>query len=1027
MTEDKANNEKRYEFMAKRNEAELLAIKSSKAYKAMNALGKLKKQVKSDPVGTTKRVARIILKEPKKVIHTFRTVKQKAITAQNVAEQTNKYQEWILLNEPDDSELDMQRSASEEFKYRPLISIVTPVFNPPIDVFEELIESVLEQTYTNFELCLGNFGDDKPVADMIARYADLDSRIKNLPFSDNKGIGHNSNKILEKSNGDFIALLDHDDTISPDALYENVKLLNEYQYDFIYSDKDKIDDEGNRFDPLFKPKLSPEMLLNVNYLTHLNLMRTDLVRKIGGWDPETDGAQDWDLFLRVIAESNKVAHIPKILYHWRVIATSTAFSIETKPYALLGQCRAIDKYLNTIGVKGKAYINKTELLIDWDKSTIDESPIVYVFYSNLANTTRVIRCIRKEAPQSEFIILLEKDKAGQVDSVSKHSGSRTYIYEENNLGSVISRSLSDLKKKHNGRTALFLIDGVKLPKKSGWYAGLTGWLNIGDVAATSGRLINHNDLIVSSGGLITQDQQYFPIFHNFPRYYQSYIGNAEWVRNLSILSPIFWATTLDHLESFNFSGQKDRESLFDNFFLSLAKKHRLVMIPSVTAVVHEDKINETVHNVTNGSEGKGYIDPYNNICLSPTNPMRLFEDEVLSHESNQEIATLTDYQNDATILAGTYDISKEQMMANNAIVSNRSALKNVKSVAFILPSFDGIYAGLTNIFSFAEYLNSKQKLKVTIYILKAGKTAIDEKNMAVAMFPSLEKANFVALLPAEFELITPHDIGIATLWATAYPLAKSMNIARKCYFIQDNETNFYPKGSISSLVELSYRFGFTAIANTQGLLDLYSEKYNGHGIVLKSKVDLSAYYPRADKYYQPSKPYKVFFYARPNMPRNAFELGIESLKKLKLDMGNDIEIITAGASWDSSVYGVQGMFTNLGKITYSAVPKLYRSVDAGLMFMFSGHPGVTASELMASGCPVVVNEYDDTTWRELYRDGQTAVVSISTASEVARNLKRCLTDQKLRKTLIDGGIEVTSNFYEGYSDSLDEAYKAIIS
>ena len=120
------------------------------------------------------------------------------------------------------------------------------------------------------------------------------------------------------------------------------------------------------------------------------------------------------------------------------------------------------------------------------------------------------------------------------------------------------------------------------------------------------------------------------------------------------------------------------------------------------------------------------------------------------------------------------------------------------------------------------------------------------------------------------------------------------------------------------------------------------------------------------------------------------------------------------------------MFTNLGKIAYEAVPKLYRTVDAGLMFMFSGHPGVTASELMASGCPVVVNEYDDVTWHELYQHEKTCLITTATASEVARNLKRCLTEPALRKTIIAGGLAKSSVFYRGYDASLRSAYHKIL-
>jgi len=1003
-------------------EAELNAVRSSKAYKISKGLGIIKNQLKSDPVGLSKKAAKLLINNPKKVLHVFRSADRINFMAQSVVDQNGKYQEWILLNEPDEVELQKQRAASDSFKVKPLISIVTPVFNPPVDVLEELIESVLEQTYPNFELYLGDFGDSKDVKDLIKKYEKLDPRVVYTSFKNNEGIAGNSNQILERITGEFIALLDHDDTISPDALYENVKLLNEDDYDFIYSDKDKIDLNGNRFDPLFKPQLSPEMLLNINYLTHLNLMRTKIVKDIGGWDSDTDGAQDWDIFLRVIAASNKVAHIPKVLYHWRVIESSTAMSIETKPYALAGQRRAIDKYLELKGIDAKSYHKKTELFLDWNKEKIYRNPIVYVYFSNISNTLRTIRHIRATTQTPSFVVLKHKDI--EVKSLEKKLQS---FYKKITVGEYTQDDLFKVFATTQPSTTannaiLVLKDTIRLPKTS-WYEDLVGWLTIEDVAAASGRLLDKHDLILESGALINKKSEYTPLFQGYPRFYQSYIGNAEWVRNLSILSSSFFATTTDYVKEFDFEKRTKKNENFDDFFLWLTGENkRLVMTPHVSMIQDGSKPSSK-HSVKTNSSVDTYIDPFSNPNMSADEPLRLFSDEA-DVASQPQTQVIDSYQSDATILASTFDISEAEMKKNlDALKKGGSS--HPESVAWILPAYDLVYAGLMNIFSFANYLNTTQGLKTTVYILKNSKDVSNEKKQAVKAFPSLKSAKFVGILPNDVTAIEDHDIGIATQWATAYPLAKAANVKDKWYFIQDNETNFYPKGSISSLVELSYRFGFKAIANTPGLLDLYRKTYGGDGVVVKSLVDLSAYYPREDRYYTPKAVYRVFFYARPNMPRNAFELGVAGLKVLKEQLGESVEIITAGADWDASQYGAEGYFTNLGKVSYETVPKLYRSVDAGLMFMFSGHPGVTASELMASGCPVVVNEYDDVTWHELYKDEVTCLVTKATASEVARNIRRCLEDTDLRKTLIDNGIKLTKSFYSGYSNSSDKAYKQL--
>lgn len=1008
------------EYRAKQSDNELNAIRSSKAFRVAKAAGVMKNRLRSDPVGLTRKVAATLLNDPQKLLHVFRSANRVSVMAQSFNDQNVKYQEWILLNEPDEAELAEQRKASANFAYAPLISFLTPVFNPPVDVLEELIESVLEQTYPNFELLLGDFGTSAEVSALITKYASIDHRIKALTFTDNQGIAGNSNQILEKVSGDFVALLDHDDTVSPDALYENVLRLNEADYDFIYSDKDKIDEKGTRFDPLFKAKLSPEMLLNINYLTHLNLMRTTVVREIGGWDSDTDGAQDWDLFLRFIARSDKVCHVPKILYHWRVLSTSTALSIETKPYALAGQRRAIDKYLAQKGVRATSYHQHTELFLKWDDGALDTQPTVFVWHSSDANSLRIVRHVKRIVPQARFVVLV---RGATTPAHINGTPNTTVAYYGD--GTPLAATIDAALSRGSGECVLFIDDTVHLPKKTDWYENLTGWLALDGVDAASGRLVDKYDLIVDSGSLISKDGDIFPLFFRYPRFYQSYIGNAEWVRDLSVVSPRLFTTKREVLSIFARSDRDGDEQFFERYTFGLSHGGRVVMTPHVTALTHSEDITGRPYPFAALQKGSDFHDPYGNVNLSSADPTRLFADEALAgiDEKAGEAEPLDSYGHDAVILAQTFDITADEIAKNRAAA--RTPLPHApKSVAWFLPSYDAVYAGLTNIFSFARFLQDKG-MQTTVYVLSGQDSVDGEKALAVAAFPELARARFLPLHPDQAHTVGHYDIAVATLWSTAYALARVPSIGRKCYFIQDNETNFYPKGSVSALVSLSYQFGFTAIANTPGLLDMYRTQYGGDGVVAKSLVDLSAYHPRDDRYYTPVKPYKVFFYARPKMPRNAFELGIAGLKKLKADLGDDVEIITAGANWDEAAYGVEGLFTNLGKIAYDAVPKLYRLVDAGLMFMFSGHPGVTASELMASGCPVVVNDYDDVSWHELYVHEKTCLVTLPTASEVARNLTRCLTEADLRRTLIEEGLKKVSSFYDGYAKSLERAYQEL--
>jgi GT2 family glycosyltransferase len=241
------------------------------------------------------------------------------------------------------------------FRHQPTISLVTPVYEVDETWLRRAIETVRAQAYPHWELCLVNDGSKaahiRPVLD---EYAALDARIRVMHLERNAGIVGASNRGLEMATGDFIGLLDNDDELTPDALFAVVERLNEEpDLDLIYSDEDKISPDGRCCDPVFKPEWSPDLLLSCNYITHFSVLRTSLLRKIGGFRTGFDGSQDYDLLLRFTEQTQRIAHIPRILYHWRIIASSTASSPMAKPYAFLAARRALEEALVRRGQPGR--------------------------------------------------------------------------------------------------------------------------------------------------------------------------------------------------------------------------------------------------------------------------------------------------------------------------------------------------------------------------------------------------------------------------------------------------------------------------------------------------------------------------------------------------------------------------------------------------------------------------------------------------------------------------------------------------
>src|SRR5262249_899602 len=224
------------------------------------------------------------------------------------------------------------RNESRAFASKPLISVITPVFDTPVQRLEEAVESVLAQAYENWELLLVN--DGSSAADLLRALpllAGRDRRIILKSLETNEGISAASNEGLALAHGEWVTFLDHDDILEPDAFFHIVKLLQaQPNADLVYSDEDKLGTDGLEA-PLLKPDWSPDLFLSYNYLGHLTAVRRAIMEKSAGFRSQFDSAQDYDLFFRVIEQTKQIHHIPRILYHWRRSESSSAISVRQKP------------------------------------------------------------------------------------------------------------------------------------------------------------------------------------------------------------------------------------------------------------------------------------------------------------------------------------------------------------------------------------------------------------------------------------------------------------------------------------------------------------------------------------------------------------------------------------------------------------------------------------------------------------------------------------------------------------------------
>ena len=314
------------------------------------------------------------------------------------------YQKWIIRHLPGNKELEKQRR--EKFDYQPKISIVVPLYKTPEKYLLQLVESVKAQTYPNWELCLSDgSGENSPLTSFLKSLEAGDERIKVAYNEQALQISENTNAGIEIATGAYIAFADHDDELTPHALFECVKALNkDRKIRLIYSDEDKMSMDGHKFfQPHFKPDYNPDLLCTVNYICHLFVVQREILDQVGTFRKEFDGAQDYDFIFRCVeaVDPSEIYHVTKILYHWRCHEDSTAENPESKTYAFEAGKRAIEEHYHRTGIKAEVYqgeflgLYRTRFLRDYD-------PLISIIIPNKDHIEDLKRCMDSIDQKSSY-------------------------------------------------------------------------------------------------------------------------------------------------------------------------------------------------------------------------------------------------------------------------------------------------------------------------------------------------------------------------------------------------------------------------------------------------------------------------------------------------------------------------------------------------------------------------------------------------------------------------------------------------
>jgi O-antigen biosynthesis protein len=476
----------------------------------------------------------------------------------------DEYIRWYEENKMDNKSIEVQKKLATKLEYRPLISILLPTYDTDPDYLHECIESVIAQTYKNWELCISDDASpDERTRETIRSYVDKYDNIHASFSKTNQHIAGSSNIALGMAKGKYISLLDHDDLLMPDALYETVLMINKNpDVDLIYTDEDKLEDDQYHVEPFFKPDWSPDFLNSCNYITHFATLSADILKKVGGFKPGTQGAQDWDLFLRVTAVSDKIQHIPKVLYTWRKSATSTAQSADSKPYAYINQKKVLRN--SVANKKINASVEAHPALGFWRvKYGIEGTPLVSIIIPTKNNHKLIKQCVdsileQTSYPYFEIIIIDTGSTEPKVeDYYTSLENSKDYVKivrwdKPFNYSDVCNFGASKAK----GDYYLFLNNDTQVITAD-WIQGLLEHAQRPQNGMVGAKLLFPNATIQHAGVVLSErDIAFHPFYGQNPLID---IFNYIYVANVRNVSAVTAACSMISKEKFKESGGFDTD------------------------------------------------------------------------------------------------------------------------------------------------------------------------------------------------------------------------------------------------------------------------------------------------------------------------------------------------------------------------------------------------------------------------------------------------------------------------------------
>ena len=505
------------------------------------------------------------------------------------------YAQWVGRNALDVAALKTLRSETGTLPYRPVISVITPVYNTPPGVLTACMKSVADQAYENWEHCIADDGSTAAATTSVLHRASDDSRVRVVTI-ERGHVSAASNAALSAATGEFIALLDHDDELAPEALAEVARYLNAHpDADVIYSDEDKLDESGRRCEPYFKPDWSPSLFLSYMYTCHLMVVRRSLVEGIGGFRRGFEGAQDYDLLLRLMEKTTRIHHIPRVLYHWRKSPASTALSGAVKPWALEAGRRALEEHVARTGMTATVLAGPHPGMYRLRRS-VQNQPLVSIVIPTTGRPQdgrgdllgRCLRSLEKTAWRKiEVIVATDNDLSAPARQALDRLPHRILRYAPREPFNF-SHKVNEAVRHASGEHVVLFNDDLEVTSAD-WLTSMLELSQVPDVGAVGAKLVYPDGRLQHVGILLGVCGLAAHAFHRSPGSTAGYFGSVGVIRECSAVTA---ACLMTRKAVFDEAGGLDEALPVDfndvDYCLRLrAAGYRIVFTPYAELVHHE--------------------------------------------------------------------------------------------------------------------------------------------------------------------------------------------------------------------------------------------------------------------------------------------------------------------------------------------------------------------------------------------------------------------------------------------------------